>query len=170
MDQPYHLQLRILSHPQYLCVVRAMMETALRRLGYDEPARTRVTLAVDEALANIIRHGYDGRADGPIWLQLSSMEQADGEADGAAGVRIVIEDEARQVDPATIRSRDLAQVKPGGLGVHVIREVMDEVHYSRRDGKGMRLVMVRHPRPAEPADAAADGSPPADDRGKDADE
>jgi anti-sigma regulatory factor (Ser/Thr protein kinase) len=56
----------------------------------------------------------------------------------------MIEDEAEQVDPCTIKSRCLDEVRPGGLGVHIIREVMDEVAYEcRSGGVGMRLTMVK---------------------------
>jgi anti-sigma regulatory factor (Ser/Thr protein kinase) len=65
-----------------------------------------------------------------------------------------VRDFGRQVDPSTIRSRSLDEVRPGGLGVHIIRSVMDEVEYSRAEGGGMRLRMLKYlPRGA--ADSAA---------------
>ena len=64
------------------------------------------------------------------------------EAD-AALVRIVLDDRAKQVDPATIRSRDLDDIRPGGLGVYLIREIMDDVQFEHRDGGGMRLTMSK---------------------------
>jgi anti-sigma regulatory factor (Ser/Thr protein kinase) len=73
-----------------------------------------------------------------------------GDAHSPGGVRIVIEDEARQVDPTRMKSRDLEDIRPGGLGVHIIREVMDEAVYEKRAPVGMRLTMVKHaPRPSE---------------------
>ena len=56
-------------------------------------------------------------------------------------LEIVIEDDARQVDLDTIRSRDLEDVRPGGLGVHLITEIMDEAVYEHRAEGGMRLRM-----------------------------
>ena len=50
---------------------------------------------------------------------------------------------ALQVDPSTIRSQNLDDIRPGGLGVYIIREIMDEVRYEQRDGGGMRLSMVK---------------------------
>jgi hypothetical protein len=49
------------------------------------------------------------------------------------------------VDPTTIKSRDLDEIRPGGLGVHIITEVMDEVRWEKRtDGPiGMRLTMMK---------------------------
>ena len=94
-----------------------------------------MALAVDEALCNVIRHGYDSAQDRPIWVRLWP--------EGERGLRIVIEDEAKQVDPATIRSRDLEEIRPGGLGVHIMHEIMDEVTFEKRDSVGMRLTLVK---------------------------
>lgn len=166
MSERYDIELRIRSHPRYLCVVRAMIGTALQRLHVTAAVRGRLALAVDEALANVIRHGYAEREDGPIWVRFTTLAPAETAADGKAadagqtaaeeigGVRIVIEDEARQVDPEQIRGRELSQVQPGGLGVHIIREVMDHVHYAPRPDKGMRLEMTRRVRSEDLGKAA----------------
>ena len=53
------------------------------------------------------------------------------------------------VDPSDIKPRDLDDVRPGGLGVHIIVECMDEVTYSPRDGGGTVLTMVKNLRPAD---------------------
>ena len=111
-----------------------------KRLGFAELDCGHIALAVDEALCNIMTHGYEQRMDQPIWLSLWPLDP-DG---GKPGIKIVIEDRAKQIEPEKIRGRELQDVKPGGLGVHVIREVMDEVVYEKRDGGGMRLTMIKH--------------------------
>jgi anti-sigma regulatory factor (Ser/Thr protein kinase) len=55
----------------------------------------------------------------------------------------VVRDYGRAVDPATIRGRDLSEVRPGGLGVHIIRSIMDEVCYEPAAGGGTRLNMLK---------------------------
>ena len=47
------------------------------------------------------------------------------------------------MDPAVIKSRNLDEVRPGGLGVHIIKAVMDEVSYEKRNPIGMRLTMTK---------------------------
>jgi anti-sigma regulatory factor (Ser/Thr protein kinase) len=74
------------------------------------------------------------------------------------GVSIVLEDEAKQVDPDQIKSRDLDEIRPGGLGVHIIRELMDEVRYERREHAGMRLTMIKRIAPAAPGPANGAGA------------
>lgn len=146
-----HLRLELLSQAQYLCCVRELMISVTGRLGFDTLTSSKIALAVDEALANVICHGYGRAADGRIWLSVAPLT----DAGTTRGVRIVIEDEAIQVEPACIKGRDLDEVRPGGLGVHIIREVMDHAQYSKRDGKGMRLVLEKHleSTPEHPDDA-----------------
>jgi anti-sigma regulatory factor (Ser/Thr protein kinase) len=144
---PAPIRLEMLSQPMFLAGARDLVSAVAKRLGFAELACSQIALAVDEALCNIIRHGYGRRTDGPIWISLWPLESP-------AAIRIVIEDEARQVDPATIKSRDLADVRPGGLGVHIINEVMDEVKYEHRAGAGMRLTLVKNRDAAQQAGAA----------------
>lgn len=185
MSESPHIRLQMRSSPLYLSGARELVGAVARRLCFSDEACGQISLAVDEALCNIIRHGYERRPDGPIWISITpigdveraateaaSADRAGGRHDdcacgGQAGgtegaghtcggpeaIKIVIEDEARQVDPEAIRSRDLEHVRPGGLGVHIIRSVMDEVIYERRDegsGRGMRLTMIKR-RQAGPA-------------------
>lgn len=134
------ITIHMISDPTYLAGARELVASVARRLGFSEEGSGQIALAVDEALCNVIRHGYNRRKDGPIWLNLWPLPDENG---SGPGLRITIEDEARQVDPATIKSRDLDEIRPGGLGVHIIRQVMDEVKYEKRDGAGMRLTLVK---------------------------
>ncbi len=139
------VRLEIASCPSLLAAARALVATIAQRCGFDEIQCGQISLAVDEALCNIIRHGYNCRDDGRISISLSQREAQ------SPGIEIVIEDDALQVDPDTIRSRDLDDIRPGGLGVHIIREIMDEVSYVRRDRRGMRLTLVKHLHPVTAA-------------------
>ena len=139
------VRLEIASHPALLAAARTLVATIAQRFGFDEIQCGQISLAVDEALCNIIRHGYNCRDDGRILISLSEREAQ------SPGIEIVIEDDAMQVDPDTIRSRDLDDIRPGGLGVHIIREIMDEVSYTRRDRRGMRLTLVKHLHPVAAA-------------------
>lgn len=131
--------LKLHSDPHCLCGVRELILAMGKRYGLSDDSASRLTLAVDEALCNIIRHGYKSAPGQPIWLRLWAL----GDNGKGPGVRIEIEDEARQIDPDTIRGRDLEDVRPGGLGVHIIREVTDEAVYEKRPDVGMRLTLVK---------------------------
>jgi len=130
-----NLEIKILSDSAELTRVRQEAEAFAIQAGLDEPGAGRVVLAVDEALTNIIRHAYAGRDDGPIEISMrvSGLE-----------LSIVIRDYGQVVHPAAIRSRDLDDVRPGGLGVHIMHECMDKVTYAPADqGGGTVLTMSK---------------------------
>ncbi len=142
MNADPHIRVQLVSDPIYLSGARELVGSVAKRLGFDDLHCSKIALAVDEALCNIIRHGYDRASDKPIWISLWPLEE--GAAGGRRGLRVVIEDEARQVDPSSMKGRDLQDIRPGGLGVYIIREVMDEVSWEPRSSVGMRLTMIKH--------------------------
>jgi len=138
------LRMELRSNPEMLCVVRNALGELAAKLGFSEPECREVVLAVDEALTNIIRHAYLGDAEGPIE---ASFRRIDVPGDGKSGdaLEIVLEDRGVTVDPNTMCGRALEDVRPGGLGLHFIRESMDTVEFSRRNGRNqLRLVKILH--------------------------
>lgn len=131
------LKLEMVSQSRYVCAARSMVSSVADRLGFNPHACGQIGLAVDEALSNVINHGYEKQTNGLIWVQVWNEDTE------PRRMRIVIEDLAPQVDPSKIRSRDLDDIRPGGLGVHIIKSVMDEAVYEQRDGGGMRLTMIK---------------------------
>ena len=119
-------------------VVRAAVEKACRMVGFKECIIGRVVLSVDEALANIIKHAYEGDQDQPIKVELRPFRNGDG-----AGLRVRLRDYGLVVDRSKIKSRDLADVRPGGLGVHIMTDCMDVVEYQPADGGGTLLTMEK---------------------------
>lgn len=134
--------LQLVSNPAYLCGVRELIGLFCKRVGFPEAHASRIVLAVDEALANVMTHGYDRRLDGQI--EVSLFKDIDAATGIFGSLRIIIEDDGKQTDPAIIKSRDLDDIRPGGLGVHIIKEVMDSVKYEQREPRGMRLTMCKH--------------------------
>ncbi len=162
-ESPPQLSIEVASDPSLLCGVRELVNRLARTIGFSEIQSSQVALAVDEALANVIRHGYDNRTDARIWLSIWTLAPNE----HGPGLRVIIEDQARQVDPATIKSRELDDIRPGGLGVHIIREVMDETRYEKRNGAGMRLTLEKRTSTPEkasrPGVACLSSSPLCDD-------
>jgi anti-sigma regulatory factor (Ser/Thr protein kinase) len=138
------LRLEMLSQARFLAAARAMISNAAQRLGFGDMQCGQISLALDEALCNIINHGYGKQPDGRIWISVFELPS------DSPSMKIVIEDRARQVDPSSIRSRDLDDVRPGGLGVYIIHEVMDRVLYEQRPEGGMRLTMTKTAANSEP--------------------
>jgi len=128
----------IASSPAYLPVVRGAVEKMCQLLGFDDEGAGGVVLSVDEALTNIIKHAYNGAEDKPIDIDLAPLTEG-----AAGGIRISLRDYGPSVDPEKIRSRDLDDVRPGGLGVHIMCECMDKLEYRRAEGGGTVLTMMK---------------------------
>lgn len=136
---PETVRLSICSTPAHLAIVRAALEKMCEGVGFDPQAAGQVVLSADEALANIIRHAYKGDDGRPIEIELTPLPRDP----GPGGLRIRIRDYGDWVDPSQIRSRDLADVRPGGLGVHIMTQCMDSLEYSPAEGGGTVLTMTR---------------------------
>jgi serine/threonine-protein kinase RsbW len=133
-----HLKLLMPSDPRYLPVVRGLICPLAAALGWDEADCRAITLALDEALTNIIRHAYHSRPDGPIELECT------GSADG---LEVTLRDQGDPPDQSRICARALGCGEPGGMGTHIIREVMDAVSYQATPA-GNRFVAIKRLRKA----------------------
>jgi serine/threonine-protein kinase RsbW len=97
-----------------------------------------LNVVLDEAVSNAINHGYDAGVRGEIAVRLRRAGD---------GVLVEVEDDGRPFDPLQTPPPDLTlplEQRPiGGLGVHLIRNLMDEVSYARVGGRNV-LKMVKH--------------------------
>jgi len=144
------LKLELHSDPKLLSAVRGAMERLTEILGLSAPESRSVTRAVDEALTNIIRHCYRGRLDQPIEVSCSRIRRR-GAIGPEDGLEILLCDRGPAVDPAKLRGRPLDEIRPGGLGLHLIRESMDSVEYRRTRGTNQfRLVKYFNPVKSQP--------------------
>jgi anti-sigma regulatory factor (Ser/Thr protein kinase) len=140
------LKLELYSDPQMLCVVRGALERLTEVFGFSPPDRRSVTRAVDEALTNIMRHCYNGQTDQPIKLYCSRVRPR-GSEQTTDGLEIILSDHGPAIDPAKLRGRRLDEIKPGGLGLHFIRQSMDTVEY-RRSGDTNEFRLVKYLQPS----------------------
>jgi anti-sigma regulatory factor (Ser/Thr protein kinase) len=141
-DKPIRMQIK--SSPAHLPVVRSTVERICQMIGFDDERTSQIVLSVDEALTNVIRHAYQQRDGEPIDIEIDPI------CEGPGGIRIRLRDYGPAVDPSRIRSRDLDDVRPGGLGVHIMGSCMDSLDYAPAEGGGTVLTMVRH-RQANPS-------------------
>lgn len=116
--------------------LRAFVETRCREEGVVEEDRTALELVTEEICVNIIEHGYEtGR--GPITIEMVAEEDP---------VRLTFRDRGRAFDPREAPAPDLdsgwEERRVGGLGWHLVREMVDELEY-RRDDDGVNVLEVR---------------------------
>ena len=88
---------------------------------------------IDEACTNVIRYAYANAPDGLVRLKLESA---------GGRVRCRLRDYGQPADPKQMNGRALEVVRPGGLGLHLIRQAFDKAYYLRRP-KGTELVLVK---------------------------
>jgi len=129
---PRRFQIEVPSDPAFLRMVRTAVDTLCAVAGMDENGRCMIVLAVDEACANIIRHSYDGAPDKRIICEGRLEEDA---------LSFVLRDFGKKVELSRIQPRELDEVRPGGLGVHFMRKVMDSVEFEDCGADGTCLTM-----------------------------
>ncbi len=98
-----------------------------------------LVLAVDEAVTNIIRHGYGEHAEGTIEVEAAQEDST---------LVIRVRDHAPHFDPTAAPAPDLsvpvARRPLGGLGIFMIRQSVDAVSYRPLPGGGNELTLVKH--------------------------
>ena len=127
--------LRFPGDPRLMGAVRGFVSRLCRVAGFDESACHSITLAVDEACTNIIKHSYNNDYAGRIDMKVALMDR---------GIGIELIDYGKKVDPAKVRSRGLDELRPGGLGVFFIRKIMDEVEFDVSNTSFTRLKLVKY--------------------------
>ena len=133
------VELIVPSDPKYMKLVRGLVAAAAQVVGFERGDVNQLCLAVDEACTNVIRHAYGGDHKQKIEVHLAMHPDR---------LEVKLRDYGRQADPAEIKARDLTDIRPGGLGVHFIREIMDDVVYDTNREVGTELRMTKS-RPQE---------------------
>lgn len=133
------LRLQLLSNPIVLCGVRGAVSPIASALGFSEEECRAITLAVDEAITNVIRHAYGGKLDRPIAVQFNKLN---GEDATKPGLEIVLSDRGPKPKPDAFKGLPPGELRSGGLGLHFMRQSMDAVVHSRV-GATNRLRMVK---------------------------
>ncbi len=119
------LEITIASHPRWLRLLRHAVRDFVLEAGFGKRQTDAITLAVDEAVGNVIQHAYRGRTDHKLTVVLS--------AEGG-GVAVRVRDHGRPFDPTSRPSPPPDELRAGGRGLFLIREIMDELEYGRENG------------------------------------
>jgi serine/threonine-protein kinase RsbW len=136
---PIHDTLVVTNDTRYLIIVRDFVQRMIRQSSLPPTEENKIILAVDEAISNIIEHGYGPDQEGSIEIEI--------EADPRT-FKIVIRDQGAQFAPDgkgdVNIEQHVAAGKKKGLGIFLMRRIMDEVHYTYHDNKGNELVLIKH--------------------------
>ena len=136
-----HRELVVPNDTQYLVAVREEVTKVVEQSAFTKRDRKLIIVAVDEAVTNIMEHAYEDDLEGELFIEIV-LEVS------AGRFSAVIRDWGKVFDPTKVPAPDLkAHVNEGrrhGLGIFLMKQIMDEVTYtSFPDGRN-DLCMVRH--------------------------
>lgn len=129
------VELRFSARAERLKLLRSVVRDAAICAGLARPVADNIVLAVNEACMNVIQHGYHSDPQGQIRLGIYTTAEA---------LIFRIHDDAPCVDEKTVCSRDLDDIRPGGLGVHFINNIMDEAAFLECGKEGNLFQMVKY--------------------------
>ena len=126
---------------EFLDEIREYVGNIARESGFGDKDVYNIQLATDEAASNIIEHAYENIVDGV--LELACGIQGD-------TIKIILTDHGEPFDPSEIPlpdlKADLSDRKIGGLGIFLMRKLMDEVHYESNSDKSNTLTLLKRKR------------------------
>ena len=119
--------------------VTAVLDRIMRERGFARDAILDLQLAVEEVVANAIIHGYRGEA-GDVAIIIHATDRV---------VEVRIMDRAPPFNPLSLpepdRTSDLTDRQIGGLGIYLVRHVVDDITYRYAGGKNILTVVKRKP-------------------------
>jgi serine/threonine-protein kinase RsbW len=135
----HQLSLTVRSQTAKLKEVRHFVTSAARKFGFSVDEASKIALAVDEACTNIIKHAYNYAQDQDIKL---SILMRDGKFE------VVITDHGNPFDPDRVpipNMREyLTHYRQGGLGMYLMRSLMDKVEYTIHPGQRNQVILVKY--------------------------
>jgi serine/threonine-protein kinase RsbW len=136
--KPVRTHLRIKSRTDRLREVREFVSECARDIGFRDDAVHKIALCCDEACTNVIKHSYQNAPDRDIDIRVIPGEKE---------IEIVITHDGKSFDPDEIKAPDmkeyLAHYRRGGLGLHLIRSLMDRVFYRQGNGARCEVHLVK---------------------------
>lgn len=135
------LTVRVAACPAGIADAAAALDRFRQEHDLGDRAAWPLPVALDEILSNIVRHGQPGSGARVIELAVRLLDD---------GVEMSVSDDGPAFDPLGVPEPDVAggieERRPGGLGVHLVRNLMEKTEYTRAAGRN-RLVMTWRPQP-----------------------
>lgn len=132
-------RLTVNSKTENLAEIREFISSSAKEFGFTKEAIENIILAVDEACTNIIKHAYKSFPDGEIKIKLQYSNRK---------LTIEILDHGDSFDPGRVPEPDLQkyynQHRVGGLGMYLMRTLMDDVKYISVPGKYNQVLLSKN--------------------------
>ena len=123
---------------EFLDEIREFVAQVARDGGFSDKEIYSLQLAADEAASNIIEHAYEGVSNANLYITCDMRGDA---------LTITMRDTGKPFDPSKVKQpnlkADLSERQIGGLGVYLMRKLMDDVRYESNSKTGNLLTMVK---------------------------
>ncbi len=127
------------SRTEKLLEVREFVLQAARKFGFSVEESSKIVLAVDEACTNVIKHAYHYAPDRKIEIVIQPNKDR---------IQITVIDDGKSFDPSIAKLPDLRQhlshYRRGGLGVYLMRTLMDKVEYKYAPGRKNEVRLTKY--------------------------
>jgi len=131
--------LKIPSQTDNLEIIRNFVNGVARKVGFDSEESNKIELAVDEACTNVIEHAYQHDEDQNIDIAVKIDYQK---------LIVIVTDKGQSFKMEEIEMPDmksyLAELRVGGLGIYLMKTLMDEVDYQSKPGVKNEVRMVKY--------------------------
>lgn len=139
LNKKFEQELVVRSTTDNLSKVREFTKHAAELSGFSEESIEKIVLAVDEACTNIIKHAYKYSPDGTINISIKSNDTK---------FVVAITDNGLHFNPNSVPEPDIReyykQKKIGGLGMFLMKKLMDEVKYSTLSDNKNQVVLIKY--------------------------
>ena len=106
-------------------------------LGIPAELNMPVNLALEEVVSNVMLYAYPNQKSGQVFVEFNRL---------ASRLIFTVSDSGIPFDPTQQKEADVTlsaeEREIGGLGIHLVRKLMDEIHYERSDGKNVLTLVV----------------------------
>lgn len=138
-NKSFEKELVVKSTTDNLALIRDFTKSAAQKCGFTEETIDKIALAVDEACTNVIKHAYKYSPEGDIIVNIKINQNK---------MTVSITDHGSNFDPALVPEPDVKkyyrQHKIGGLGIYLMRKLMDEVNFSSVSGNKNQVVLIKY--------------------------
>lgn len=131
-------ELLVKSRTENLTAVREFISSAVEEVHAPPDIAGDIVLAVDEACTNIIKHAYKFSPDGDIIIKLKYSDKK---------IVVKITDQGAPFSPDKVPTPDLKKYfeekRVGGLGMYLMKSLMDDIHYKSVPGKYNQVLLTK---------------------------
>jgi serine/threonine-protein kinase RsbW len=133
-------RLKLPADSKNLDIIRKFIAGISENMGFPDEEVYKIELAVDEACANVVKHAYLTNSRKDRIINIEACDKKD-------RLEIIIYDKGKGFDPKKIKKPEIVEymkkMKRGGLGIYLIKELMDKVSFRIRAGVRNEVRMVK---------------------------